>query len=177
MQANQPGTRSSPSNALPGAKVTISLKPGSLCARFDCRLVLAVLCLLLVGPSHSQELERGFGLVASGAAKDLSGVEVIDVTAADANRQGWIAPRGAKARSVKKGSPADRAGIAVNDIVVSIDGREISNATAFRDLVTKSPAGSQLHVRLLRARKERLVTLVLPSAALPQPKPAPPAKT
>jgi S1-C subfamily serine protease len=38
--------------------------------------------------------------------------------------------RAAKARSVKKGSPADRAGIAVNDIVVSIDGREISNATA-----------------------------------------------
>ena len=114
--------------------------------------------------------------MASGAAKDLSGVEVIDVTAADADRQGWLAPRGAKARSVKKGSPADRAGIAVNDIVVSIDGREISNATAFRDLVTKSPAGSQLHVRLLRARKERLVTLVLLSAVLPQPKPAPPAQ-
>ena len=143
--------------------MTICLKQSSPFHRFACRFLLAALCLLLLGPSHSQE---------PSAVRDVSGVEVVDVSAADASRHGWIAPRGAKARGVKKGSPADEAGIAVNDVVVSIDGREIANASAFRDVVTNSPAGSQLQVRLLRARKEKLVTLVVPAAARAQAKPA-----
>jgi len=144
----------------------ISVTQGSLLHRFGYRLVLAALCWLLIGPSHSQQ---------PSAASTLSGIEVVDITAADANRNGWIAPRGAKARSVKKGSPADRAGIAINDIIVSVDGREVSNAIAFRDAVSNSPPGSQLQLRLLRARKERLVTLVVASPSPPQPKPVPQA--
>src|SRR5262249_29483004 len=133
--------------------------------RFVYRFAFVALCWLLLAPSEAEE---------TSAAKNLSGVEVVDVTVADAAKHDWVAPRGAKVLSVQKNSPADRAGISRNDIVVSIDGREISNAAAYRDHVGNSPPGTRLNLRLLRLHKEKLVTLVVPPLPVPQAKPADP---
>jgi WD40 repeat protein len=123
------------------------------------------ICLLTCGVLYAQDETAG---------RDRSGVEVADVTMAEARSHGWPAPRGAKAVSVKKGGPAARAGISRNDILVSADGREIANAASFRSLVAGIPGGTSLQLRLLRDRRERLVTLmVAPEAALPK-KVAPP---
>jgi serine protease Do len=53
-------------------------------------------------------------------------------------------------KSVTVGSPAQKAGLAVSDIVLQYDGRDILNASQFIDLVQETPVGSDVQIRALR---------------------------
>ena len=59
------------------------------------------------------------------------GVELAEVTKAEADALGWEAPRGAKVMKVIPGGPAEAAGLLAGDVVWSLDGVEIENYQAF----------------------------------------------
>ena len=68
------------------------------------------------------------------------GAEVVDVPKPEADKLGWDAPHGAKVSRIEPGSPADKAGIALGDIVLSLDRTEIDNAADFNaSLEGKTP--------------------------------------
>ena len=67
--------------------------------------------------------------------------------------------QGAMVESVKSGSPADRAGIRRNDLILKLDGREVEDADAFVRYVDRQGAGKSIVVELLRSDVEERVVL------------------
>jgi hypothetical protein len=69
---------------------------------------------------------------------------------------------GAKVLEVTEGSPAAKAGIAKNDIIIAVDGKEIKDVTALQEKAGTLEAGSTLSVKLTRDGKSKEVTVKIP---------------
>lgn len=87
----------------------------------------------------------------SGAAPGWLGVEL-------AKREG---EPGVLIRSVMHGSPAERAGLAGGDVVLSIDGDNVGHPTELRAHVMRSPAGARVSLGVLRGDATRLFAVEL----------------
>ena len=74
-----------------------------------------------------------------------------------------LEPRdGVLVRDVEQGSPAEAAGIAEGDLVVSAAGRDIDDVDALHDAL--AGAGFPIEIVLVRGAEERTVTVVAPPA-------------
>jgi S1-C subfamily serine protease len=71
-----------------------------------------------------------------------------------AKREG--AEPGVLVRSVMRGSPAARAGLANGDVVMSIDGENVARPTELREHVMNALAGSRVSLGVLRGTETRL---------------------
>ena len=101
------------------------------------------------------------------------GVEYRDVNEAEAKSLNWTAPRGIKVTKVLPGLPAEKAGILVEDIILTIDGEEMRGTVETKDgATTKSqarfpayvgskPAGTSVAIVLFRKGKEIKTTAML----------------
>lgn len=83
------------------------------------------------------------------------GAQAQDLTAELAQAFDIRLPRGAVVTQVSKGSPADRAGLQVGDVITHINGREIQNAGDVRVRVGLLRIGQQVEMRILRDNKAR----------------------
>jgi Do/DeqQ family serine protease len=90
------------------------------------------------------------------------GIGMADVDP-DARRSLGLRPgEGAVVTSVVDGSPADKAGLRVGDVVTEVDGREVIGGTnRLRNLIALNPPGARLRVGLLRDGERRRVTAAL----------------
>jgi serine protease Do len=82
--------------------------------------------------------------------RQLIGVGVQTVTPVIAAALKLPRSSGVMISDVHPGSPADRAGVRVNDIVSAIDGRAVNNVPLFTTTMLGNPAGSKLKLDLLR---------------------------
>jgi hypothetical protein len=89
------------------------------------------------------------------------GAEVVDVPKPEADKLGWDAPHGAKVSRIEPGSPADKAGIALGDIVLSLDRTEIDNAADFNASLEGKRPGTEVRLRVLSKGRELRVAVVL----------------
>jgi Do/DeqQ family serine protease len=89
------------------------------------------------------------------------GVSVSDVTAVDAEAYGLDRIAGAEVNTVEAGSPADRAGIEVGDVVVALDGRPVDDATALTTALARRHPGERVRLAVIRDRVRRDVTVEL----------------
>jgi serine protease Do len=89
------------------------------------------------------------------------GVTVQDVTPAKAKSLGMEAPKGALIVSALKGGPADKAGITKDDLIVSYQGKPVSNAGTLQNDVAMTPIGNRAKLTVLRdgKRQDLVVTL------------------
>jgi len=69
--------------------------------------------------------------------------------------------RGAMVSSVAPGSPAERAGIAANDLILKVDGRDVGGPGDLRDYVRGRPRGDTVILDLLRANVPKRVEVRL----------------
>lgn len=83
------------------------------------------------------------------------GVTVQDVNAQLAESFGLDRPRGALVSSVEKGGPADKAGLKVGDVILSLDGKPIDRYTELSAAIAHMKPGSEAELRVWRNRKER----------------------
>ncbi len=67
-------------------------------------------------------------------------------------------------RSVMRASPAERAGIANGDVVISIDGENVNGPTELRGRVMKAQAGARVSLGVLRGGETRLFAVELEAA-------------
>jgi serine protease Do/serine protease DegQ len=81
------------------------------------------------------------------------GVGTEDITPELAKQLGLPSADGAVVGSIDKGSPADRAGLKVDDVVVAMNGRPVRSSSDLRNRVGLVPIGDEVELRVLRAGK------------------------
>lgn len=82
--------------------------------------------------------------------------------------------QGTVIRAVIAGSPADKAGLKTNDVLLNVGGTETTKSAFVATAVTSKRVGDEIEVRFLRDGKEQTVpvTLSAESAAIPEKLPA-----
>ncbi len=94
-----------------------------------------------------QILQKGF------FARPYLGVDWVAISPQIANRYNLPADYGAYVNKVTSGSPADKAGIQANDIIVKIDNTAIDANNNYLDLLFKHQPGDTITLELLRGGK------------------------
>ncbi|MBE2213637.1 MAG: Do family serine endopeptidase [Opitutaceae bacterium] len=90
-------------------------------------------------------------LVATGTvARGYLGVQMQDLDAELAPRFGLSEARGAIVADVIPDSPAERAGLRQDDVIVAFDGRPVANSTELRVMIAQLMPGSRAVIRVMR---------------------------
>ena len=80
-------------------------------------------------------------------AKPYIGVNVSDVSE---ETMGYGLPAGAAVKAVSEDSPAEKAGLQVNDIITAVNGKEISGRTGLSEVVSAASVGDTLTLTVYR---------------------------
>ena len=80
-------------------------------------------------------------------AKPYIGVSVTDVSE---ETMGYGLPAGAAVKAVSEDSPAEKAGLQVNDIITAVNGKEISGRTGLSEAVSAASVGDTLTLTVYR---------------------------
>jgi len=83
------------------------------------------------------------------------GVTIQDVNQALADSFGLERPRGALVSSVEKGGPAEQAGLKPGDVILAVDGEEVSHSGQLPPLVAQVKPGKKATLEIWRDRKSR----------------------
>lgn len=94
------------------------------------------------------------------------GVLIQDVTRELAESFGMDKPHGALVAKVLPGSPAEKAGLEIGDVVVRYNGREISFSSDLPPMVGSTPVGETVPLEIIRRGKKRFLRLTI--AMLPE---------
>ena len=111
------------------------------------------------------------------------GVQIQEVTREAADSFGLKQAQGALVNSVEKGGPADKAGLEAGDIILKVDGRDVTNSNTLPRIITQVRPGQKVTLTVWRngAQRDLAVTVaeMKDEAATPRPsstKPAPKEK-
>lgn len=129
---------------------------------------LALVCgVALVGTAgvvaahgeKEKEKVKGRVVVFSGHAR--LGVKISDVTAEQAKQLQLPAEQGAVVEEVEADSPAAKAGLQANDVILSFGGETVRSVAQLRRLVGETPAGRPVSLQVSRAGQTRSVEVTL----------------
>lgn len=99
------------------------------------------------------------------------GVEVQDLTPDLAESFRLSGSNGALIAEVMRGSPADRAGVRPGDIMLTVEGKPVTDATSLLNLISSLEPGNPARVRVLRNQTEILLTVSVGRRPKPRPQP------
>ncbi|MBI2992433.1 MAG: Do family serine endopeptidase, partial [Deltaproteobacteria bacterium] len=86
------------------------------------------------------------------------GVAIQKVTPEIAESLGMNRARGALVADVSKDGPAEKAGVAVGDVILEFDGREVTGSTDLPILVARTAVNKKVRLKVLRDKKEVTLT-------------------
>jgi serine protease Do len=89
------------------------------------------------------------------------GVQIVPVTEDAAKTFGLEDRRGAAIVDVTEGSPADKAGLKPEDVVVGVDGRRVEDNNDLSSYVAGKAPGTSVNLRVLRQGAEQAITVRL----------------
>jgi len=92
------------------------------------------------------------------------GVQLQNIDDELAEGLGLDAKQGTLVSDVVPGSPADRAGIEVGDVITGYEDEKVTNARALSRMVGSSDSGDKVHLNVLRDNKEIQLKVVLGDA-------------
>jgi serine protease Do len=100
------------------------------------------------------------------------GVGVVPMDEQIARELNWNGRSGLFVTVVETGSPAAKAGLLPNDIIISFNGKSLRDPSELGTLVADLPAGRKVHLKIFRAGKAAHLTAVLASREMrPRPEP------
>jgi S1-C subfamily serine protease len=89
------------------------------------------------------------------------GVQISPVTEADAEAYGLQEIRGAEIAVVQPGSPAEKAGLRIGDVVLALDGEPIQNPAELTTRLARHQPGDRVTLTLVREGKETQASVEL----------------
>lgn len=89
------------------------------------------------------------------------GVYIQDVTRELAESFGMDKPKGALVAKVQSGSPAEKAGLQVGDVILSYNGKELENSSMLPHLVGRTAVGEKSELEVMRQGKTQKVTVTI----------------
>ncbi|WP_319408956.1 DegQ family serine endoprotease [uncultured Desulfosarcina sp.] len=89
------------------------------------------------------------------------GVGIQDLTPELADYYGLKAEKGVLVTQVFEGDPADKAGIKVNDVILSVDGQNVTTGRELSSMIANTPVGHQTKIDLIRDGKKKALTVTL----------------
>ena len=95
-----------------------------------------------------------FGVVRRG----LLGVTILSVTSEMANEYELSEARGALVSGINPDSAAERAGVEVNDVILSVNGEEVDDAGALKNSIGLLRVGEEVTLQVIRAGKAKTLT-------------------
>jgi S1-C subfamily serine protease len=94
-------------------------------------------------------------IIESGAVtRGWFGVEVGNITPELAESLGLPAARGAIVGGIERGSPAEKSGIQLGDVIVTVNGLAVADVNATLKAIAEVPPGKTVPVKLLRRNQE-----------------------
>lgn len=99
------------------------------------------------------------------AGRPRLGVEIADVTAARVAELKLAGETGVVIEEVEENSPAAKAGLQKNDVILSFAGERVRSAAQLRRLVQETPPGRKVALEVSREGKTRTVELELEESA------------
>src|ERR1043165_7934872 len=96
-----------------------------------------------------------------GATRGWSGVDVADISPDLAESLGLKGTKGAIIGAIERGSPAEKSGLKLGDIIVSINGRAIPDTTTALNAIAEVPPGKSVPVKLVRRNQEVTVDVLV----------------
>ena len=82
------------------------------------------------------------------------GVDVADVTPELAESLGLKGTRGAIVGAIERGSPAEKSGLKLGDVIYQINGRTVPDMTSTLNAIAEIPPGKTVPVRVVRRNQE-----------------------
>ncbi|MBT9174914.1 MAG: Periplasmic pH-dependent serine endoprotease DegQ [candidate division WS2 bacterium] len=89
------------------------------------------------------------------------GVIIQDITKEMVKHFGLISDEGALISEVLPGSPADKAGMKVGDVVIKFDGKKIISADELRKMVAKTTPLKKVKIIIVRDKKEKVLDVII----------------
>jgi serine protease Do len=89
------------------------------------------------------------------------GVKIAPMTDDLAKELGLKNTTGALVGSVEKEGPADHAGLAVKDVIIGIEGKQIANYTDLIGILSAIPIGTNIRVTVLRKGREISLSIIV----------------
>ncbi len=87
------------------------------------------------------------------------GVYISEVNAEDVSQLGLKREYGARIEDVSDDSPAQKAGLQADDVIVGWNGSQVESAAQLRRMVTETPAGREVKLEVIRDKKNQDVTV------------------
>jgi Do/DeqQ family serine protease len=95
-------------------------------------------------------------------SRGFLGVAPTDLTPKAAERYGI--QKGALVLTVDMGTPADKAGVQVEDVIVEFDGKPVESENQFRELVAGTPPGKAIDLVIVRDKQRKTLKVTLEEA-------------
>jgi Do/DeqQ family serine protease len=108
--------------------------------------------------------------------RGLLGVNITDINPDVAATYGLPGNSGALVQQVSENSAAERAGIQINDVIVSINGSPLRDSGSLKNAIGLLPPGERVAVGVIRDGREQTLTAVLGEATPPAAVSATPAE-
>ena len=89
------------------------------------------------------------------------GVEMAELTPELAESLGLKGTRGAIVGGIERGSPAERSGMKLGDVVVAVNGRPVGDTTAALNAIADIPPGKTVPVKVVRRNQELSLEVVV----------------
>ena len=114
------------------------------------KLLLVPLCGALLSTGGVRAAEQAKRVEVFGFGSSHLGVSLDEVTKDEASRLKLAEERGALVRSVEEDSPAQKAGLKADDVIVRFQGEPVHSARQLARLVREQPEGRTVSLEVLR---------------------------
>jgi serine protease Do len=111
------------------------------------------------------EASQVFSLPAMGGTSSYLGVYLEEVTPDRVKELGLTEERGAMVTKVVEGSPAEKAGLKENDVIVSFNERRVDSVRELQRLLSETPADRNVKIEVLRGGNRQTIAATLSKRA------------